>query len=488
LAILAGFVGPAAGSVAADDAGTPVEERLPPPAGFTFKGTTFCSRCHRSPQGEWCDESITATWRHDVHSRSHLALLSDNPRTRAMEQALGITAAKTAACVACHTHPAAEPPVEEEDEFVHAGISCETCHGAGSGYFEPHLSKSWRFLGSAEKEALGMRDLRDPVAKSANCLSCHLGEVETDRVISHEMYAAGHPPLPAFEMEAFSAGMGRHWKRVWQKGTRVQAAAAEAGYATEGASDLARTLVGSLATLRASARLLETYAVASLAAGESRPWPELGLYDCQACHHDLVVPSRRQQAGYGGLVPGRPGLVRWPQRAAEAAFAVAEMPTTADAVLAPWITALNARPFGRPDDLRAPPGAAESLARIDAAIAALVAVPRDGSLARRQRAIAIALADAGPRCGDLDGARVVGWMLADAVDSAAGWSDAERLAVRARLEATLGLRIAGAGVAAAEGPPFWRTSLDAAAAYDPAAVAEAFRLPAAPPPERLPPR
>jgi hypothetical protein len=445
--------------------------RLPPPA-FAYKGTTLCTRCHRSPQGEWCDEATTAAWRHDAHARSHLALSSDNDRTRAMEQALGITAAKTAACVACHTRPAAEPPVEEENEFVHAGISCETCHGPGSGYFEPHMEKSWRFLTSAEKEALGMRDLRDPVAKAANCLSCHLGEVATGRVISHEMYAAGHPPLPAFEMEAFSAGMGRHWKRVWEKGTRVQAAATQAGYATEGASDLARTLVGSLATLRASATLIEAYAAASLADGDARPWPELALYDCQACHHDLVVPSWRQEAGYGGLVPGRPSLVRWPRVLAGVALEEAGGGGDVDALLESYVALLNRRPFGDPAGLRDLPDA--PLAALDAAIAAIARWPRDASLEGREADAARRLAAAGARVGDFESARLLAWALAARRGGAA--ADGSGSGDLATLLA-LGFPPPDADPAATT--PFWITSLQAAAAADIPAIRAAFTASAA---------
>lgn len=461
-----------AGTAAADDAAGEAV-RLPPPA-FASKGTTFCTRCHRSPQGEWCDEATTSAWRHDAHARSHLALSSDNPRTRAMEQALGITAAKTTACVACHTRPADEPPVEEENEFVHAGISCETCHGPGSGYFEPHMEKSWRFLGAAEKAALGMRDLRDPVAKAANCLACHLGEVGTGRVISHEMYAAGHPPLPAFEMEAFSTGMGRHWKRVWEKGPRVQEAAAQAGYATEGASELARTLVGSLATLRASATLIEAYAAASLADADARPWPELALYDCQACHHDLVVPSWRQEAGYGGLVPGRPSFVRWPRALAGVALEEAGGGGDVDALLAPYVALLNRRPFGDPAGLRALPGA--PLGSLDAAIAAITRWPRDASLEGRETDAARRLAVAGARVGDFESARLLAWALAARRGSGTTGDDSAAAADLARL---LALGFPPPDAAAATATPFWITSLQTAAAADIPAIRAAFAAAAA---------
>ena len=439
---------------------------LPAPA-FSFKGTTLCTRCHRSPQGDWCDEATTTAWRYDAHARSHLALSSENPRTRAIERTLGITATRTAACVACHTRPVEEPPVEEENEFVHAGISCETCHGPGSGYFEPHMEKAWRFLTSAEKESLGMRDLRNPLTKAANCLSCHLGEVASGRVISHEMYAAGHPPLPAFEMEAFSEGMGRHWKRVWEKAPRVQAAAVEAGYATEGASELTRTLVGAVATLRASVTLIESYAAAH-AAGDARPWPELALYDCQAYHHDLAVPSWRQEAGYGGLVPGRPSFVRWPRALANVALAEAGVGGDVDALLAPYVVLLNRRPFGDQaglDDL-----SHETLGSLDAAIAVIAGWPRDAALARREADVTRRLATAGARVGDFESARLLAWALAarrgdTTTDASARSGDLARL---------LALSFPPPHADPAVTTPFWITSLETAATADIAAVRAAF--------------
>jgi hypothetical protein len=454
-------------------------DELPAPAAaaFAFKGSGLCVKCHRTEQGEWCDIATTSVWRHDAHSRSHLALLSDNPRTAAMERTLGIKAANTASCVACHTHPAAEPPLDEETDVVHAGISCETCHGAGGGYFEPHMEKPWRFLPTAEKAALGMRDLRDPVLKAENCLSCHLGDVASGRVISHAMYAAGHPPLPAFEMETFSRAMGPHWKRVWEKAPRVQAAAAAAGYHTEAASETHRALVGTLVALRSSAALVHDYARLAAEPGgrAAAPWPELALYDCQACHHDLRIPSARQAAGYGQLVPGRPTIVRWPRAAAGVALAVAGQPDDVDALLSPWVAVLNRRPFGADADLET--GAPESLGRIDGAIRSLVAVPRDQELDDRRREIAERLSAAGMRCGDVDSARLVAWIMLGAMEGNGAWPADARDGVAANLARDAAIAVPPGPQAATTLPPFWQTSLEAAASADFETLRSAFRLP-----------
>lgn len=465
----------------------PVEPiQMEPRPAFIAKGTDLCVRCHRSEQSAWVDVSTTATWRHDAHSRAHLALLPQNPRTRGMETTLGITAATTAACVACHTHPAGEPAVEEETALVHGGISCETCHGAGSGYFEPHMEKRWRFLSSAEKEALGMHDLRNPVRKAENCLSCHLGDVASGKVITHAMYAAGHPPLPAFEMESFGKAMGPHWKRVWEKSPQIQQQAADAGYRTEAAGESQRSLIGGLAALRQTTKLVDEYASAVAGDAQERPWPELALYDCQACHHELRVPSARQQAGYGGLVPGRPSLVRWPRGLAGVAFAEAGTPTDIDALVAPWVAALNVRPFGEASGLRVAAVSPERAAHIDRAIAALAAVPRsaggDVYAAARNRGRIAAIAAAGSRCGDLETARLLGWVMIAALREDASWPEDRRAAAIAALESSLVL--AFPSPACPQPPslekPFWQTSLSAARDADMAAIRAAFQQAATP--------
>jgi len=463
----------------------PVQPSAEPPArprgAFVAKGSDLCVRCHRSEQNAWVDASTTAVWRHDAHSRAHLALSPDNSRTRGMEAVLGITAATTAACVACHTHPAGEPAVEEETALVHGGISCETCHGTGSGYFEPHMEKRWRFLSSAEKEALGMHDLRNPARKAENCLSCHLGDVSTEKVITHAMYAAGHPPLPAFEIESFGKAMGPHWKRVWEKSPTIQQQAAEAGYRTEAASESQRSLIGGLVALRQSAALVDTYASAAAENARERPWPELALYDCQACHHELRVPSERQEAGYGGLVPGRPSLVRWPRGLAGVAFVEAGMPTDVDKLLAPWVAALNQRPFGEESGLQAAAGSRDHQAPIDRAIATLAAVSRtavagDPEAVARSRGRIASLSAAGARCGDLETARLLGWVMIAALQEDASLPEGERAMAIAALESSLALGFPSPAYPQPPAPdkPFWQTSLSAARDADIERIRAAF--------------
>ena len=41
-------------------------------------------------------------------------------------------------------------------------------------------------------------------------------------------------------------------------------------------------------------------------------WPELAVFDCAACHHDLRGKSWRRDRGYGASIPGRPQFFAWP--------------------------------------------------------------------------------------------------------------------------------------------------------------------------------
>src|SRR5690606_29164512 len=94
------------------------------------------------------------------------------------------------------------------------GVSCEACHGASRdgqvegrhfpGWLEHHRKPGWVNKPAKEKqEEFGYYDIRSPLAKARMCVSCHVGNAEEGRVVTHEMYAAGHPPLPNFELETF---------------------------------------------------------------------------------------------------------------------------------------------------------------------------------------------------------------------------------------------------------------------------------------------
>ena len=179
------------------------------------------------------------------------------------------------------------------------------------------------------------------------------------------MYAAGHPPLPAFEAMTFSRDQKMHyslskdmpylqklakddpeksWRLFHFRGAEVESQVAR------------QTAVGAVMTLRGTAKLL-----ADRAAGldTSREALDLAHFDCYACHHDLQSPSWRQLRGFIG-VPGRPqvrpgialGAKLVAEHAAGALNADAASPLKNFPEAFRKITeAFDARPFGVPADV-----------------------------------------------------------------------------------------------------------------------------------------
>ena len=76
---------------------------------------------------------------------------------------------------------------------------------------ERRSNRRWR---TKKYEQYGMTNLRDPVRRTELCLSCHLGDIACGKFVTHDMFAAGHPPLPAFEVESFLEQMPPHWRQV----------------------------------------------------------------------------------------------------------------------------------------------------------------------------------------------------------------------------------------------------------------------------------
>jgi hypothetical protein len=212
-----------------------------------------------------------------------------------MGQLLGkdVLAAETG-CIQCHTSNvvnelwAPECFQNGENPYVADGVSCQTCHGPAELWEGEHYKTTWRAKSHAEKAEFGFNAMEDPVTRASMCTSCHIGSAERGRVITHEMYAAGHPMLSGFDMEAFADKMPRHWRYAHEKpGARPFS------------FDRTRAvLVGSVVALKTAV---------DLAADSRESWPELARLECFSCHHELKTPSWRQE-NHAERFPGRPRL------------------------------------------------------------------------------------------------------------------------------------------------------------------------------------
>lgn len=231
-------------------------------------------------------------------------------------------------CLSCHS-PSDPPKGQKRSLFnFNSGVLCETCHGNSERWFRDHTNAQWRLRARAEKEQLGQTDVRDPVRRAKLCYSCHIGNIERGRVVTHDMYVGGHPPLPPIEIETFAERMPKHWRTIREKGDflyRKEFLQENYGKTEEQIElEMPQTramLVGGLVSLSESLRLFS----GTLAKGT-----DLAAYDCFACHHELTSKSWRQER-YAEK-KGRPGQLRsveWPTALASIGLRQADPPNAA---------------------------------------------------------------------------------------------------------------------------------------------------------------
>jgi hypothetical protein len=182
-----------------------------------YDGATACKDCHTQPNAERSPSlpfvTLTeyAIWKlEDKHAQAFAVLKTK--RSERIGELLGVNILKPeAGCLNCHAMQQFQPEAKETFT-LQDGVSCAGCHGPSENWLGPHADASWRKKTPAEKAKAGMADLRDPVRRGELCMSCHVGNAAEGKVVTHAMFAAGHPPLPPFDLALFSENMPRHWR------------------------------------------------------------------------------------------------------------------------------------------------------------------------------------------------------------------------------------------------------------------------------------
>jgi hypothetical protein len=244
------------------------------PLRYIGAGGCASSNCHgatsRLPENTsriWGNEY--AIWSvPDKHSKAFQAL--GNPRSKRMGEILNISNVTTdQRCTVCHV-------VGSPERAASDGVACEGCHGPAEKWLGTHTQKN----SHATSVSSGMIDTKDPIVRAKTCLGCHLGDAQ--RVVDHELIAAGHPDL-AFELDTFTHAQPAHHGDVKPSAgnqlphTRLWA-------------------IGEAVKLAEGMRLLASRAAKS--------WPEFAELECYQCHHDLRADSWRIARGYPGRKPG----------------------------------------------------------------------------------------------------------------------------------------------------------------------------------------
>lgn len=367
----------------------------PTEGGELSPGINACRGCHtgadtgqatgfvqKYKSNEFILLNEAATWdENDVHSVAYANL--SGPLGQKMEKRLGYKVAEAPQCLTCHSvdlHP--DTPLKQKtfDDFAtnDTGVNCTACHGLYERWQSEHYKEPtrkgqpipWREKDPAYKFHRGMHALRNPAVKARLCTSCHVGCADEGKVVTHEMYAAGHPPLPPFELASFVECEPKHWAHPTDPRLAFFAQLADKTpdrawplyhfHPAAKEAYLARNLAaGAIASLEAELSLLATDAGA-VATDPEASGMDYARFDCYACHHDLKYPSDRQARGYEGP-PGRPPLKAWigvlPEVVAKHAEGLdnPELKVTAAEFGPRWQAvrkAAVARPFGHPAELQ----------------------------------------------------------------------------------------------------------------------------------------
>jgi hypothetical protein len=248
-------------------------------------GVASCagSTCHaatRAFEGRQIRQDEYFVWqRQDRHAQAFRTLRGE--RARGIAARLGWGSPEQAeGCLVCHAQPA-DPAARGAKFDIEEGIGCETCHGAAGRWISAHAD----FKSADQKIAQGMTPTWDAETRAKLCSGCHVADA--DHPVTHAMMAAGHPPL-LFELDTFTALMPPHWN-------------IDADYLQrKPAPDAARNWIeGQITAADAYLARLEG------GAGSHAAFPELALFDCNACHHPLTAgrwqPGRTPERAPGSI-------------------------------------------------------------------------------------------------------------------------------------------------------------------------------------------
>ncbi len=308
-----------------------------PAAAAWYTGAEDCRSCHgnqtASPHG-WIQQTELRVWDEEDAHRQAFSVLTEDRSLKMLGRLSGgtITGFEAAdpdlqqACLACHALPdkrsrpharaALHERFRQDEGYVplSEGVSCEACHGPADAWIGEHWRDDWRCLTPAEKAERGMWDLRDAYVRAEQCTSCHVGDLsnlERPRLITHAMYAAGHPPLTGIEMQGFARSMPPHWLTMREKRERDAPLGDQSVFREQIDAQLIQEhelletrslLVGDAIALRAVLQLVESQAE-EVADDPQARWPELALFDCYGCHHDLRDSTWRRDLAYASDPP-----------------------------------------------------------------------------------------------------------------------------------------------------------------------------------------
>ncbi len=258
----------------------------------TGVATCAASQCHgstipRDATGILQNEYVTWT-QVDPHAKAYDTLGS--VQSQRIATRLGIGDARAAQqCLDCHADNV--PAARRGEKFqLSDGVGCEACHGGAENWLATHDNASMRTR--ADNILAGMYPTDDAAARAVLCLSCHLGT--ENKFASHRMMAAGHPRL-SFELDTFT--------EIWRTLGRQPHFINDAEYRERKAIS-SHSYTWAIGLLTEARHRLDL--IASSHFDGIGMFPELGFYDCHACHRSMKTVQWQRLPRHGSTAPGMP--------------------------------------------------------------------------------------------------------------------------------------------------------------------------------------
>jgi len=160
------------------------------------------NNCHATQNNTW--------YRTDAHKGSLDKLGDDLEKAEKYAELSGVGKTNmfkgSSNCMKCHATVVSGKETAEAEE----GASCESCHGPGSGYKDPHQEGD-RDLGVerpgyVKALQLGMVELKNLDKRAATCVRCHY-------ITEQKLIAAGHSTGKDFNYVNGIRKVAGHWRR-----------------------------------------------------------------------------------------------------------------------------------------------------------------------------------------------------------------------------------------------------------------------------------
>jgi hypothetical protein len=176
-------------------------------ARFEFVGPNRCLNCHdHGTEKAWFESKelleVKRLFPEKGANAGHINSMTqlDAAKSDAFAKAVGLADKYdvNGACVKCHA--------TVYSGEANAGVSCESCHGPGSGYLQPHQTKGSYDLAVSQ---YGMtRLIGNMQGWIQQCTNCHV--MDDDRLIK-----AGHPSGDDFDLSKKFAPVSLHFKKTY---------------------------------------------------------------------------------------------------------------------------------------------------------------------------------------------------------------------------------------------------------------------------------